>query len=269
VFQEKQAVTYDGRAFSIRIMPYRTLDNVIDGVVITFTDTTAVRAMEIAAREQADQLRQMAESLPHLVFSARADGGFDFISRQWVDYTGVSDVEQLQWGWLDQLHTADRERVREEWRTALRTGTQLDIELRIRSATGTYRWFTTRAVPIRDASAAITRWYGSCTDIDQLKRAEDRLAGVLASIHDGFIRISKDLVILGINAVAERMLGCRAEDVIGSALSRAPAPLRGLADLFPQAPIDAELALGDARHAAHIERDAEGDYLIFLRTAAT
>ncbi|HEX8109061.1 MAG TPA: chemotaxis protein CheB, partial [Kofleriaceae bacterium] len=129
VFQEKQVVARDSRAFSVRIMPYRTLDNVIDGVVITFTDITAARALERAAREQADQLRQMAEALPHLVFGARADGAFDFISRQWVEYTGVPDVEQLQWLWLDQVHPADRERVRDEWRAAIRAGSHLDTEL--------------------------------------------------------------------------------------------------------------------------------------------
>ncbi|HEX3763746.1 MAG TPA: chemotaxis protein CheB, partial [Kofleriaceae bacterium] len=158
VFQEKQVIARDGRAFAVRILPYRTLDNVIDGVVITFTDVTALRALELAAREQASQLRQMAEALPNLVFGARADGAFDFISRQLIDYTGVPDVEQLQWGWLDQVHADDRERVREEWRAALRGRTHLDTELRIRSSTGVYRWFTTRAVPIHDAQGTVVRW---------------------------------------------------------------------------------------------------------------
>ena len=267
MFQEKQAVTHDGRAFSVRILPYRTLDNVIDGVVITFTDTTAVRALERAAREQADQLRQMAESLPHLVFGARADGGFDVISRQWVDYTGVPDVQQLQWGWLDQVHTADRERVREEWRTSIRGGTRLDTELRIRSASGAYRWFTTRAVPIRDASGAVVRWYGSSTDIDQLKRAEDRLSGMLGSIGDGFLAVDKDLVVVAMNASAERMLGCHASDIVGHALFKAPAAVREIAQHFPQAPVDAELSLDGVHHLARIQRDPEGEYLVVLRVA--
>src|SRR5262249_46022929 len=150
----------------------------------TFTNTTAIRALELAARQQADQLRKMAESLPHLVFGARADGGLDFISRQWVDYTGVPELEQVEWGWLHQLHEADRERVREEWRTAVRTGANFDTELRIRDSAGTYRWFKTRATPIRDGEGNIVRWYGSSTDIDQLKRAEERLSAVLASIRE-------------------------------------------------------------------------------------
>jgi two-component system CheB/CheR fusion protein len=264
VFQEKHVVARDGRAFSVRIMPYRTLDNVIDGVVITFTDVTATRGLEMAARAQADQLRETAEQLPHPMFGARPDGAFDFVSRQWVEYTGVPDVEQLQWGWLDQLHSADRERVREEWCAATRAGTNLDTELRIRGASGAYRWFKTRAVPIRDASGAIVRWYGSSTDIDQLKRAEDRLAVVLASIRDGFIGIDKDLVVVAINPVAERMLECRAQDVVGHGLFDGVPALRELADHL-HAPPESEFPLRATGSVVRIQRNQDGGYLMFLR----
>jgi two-component system CheB/CheR fusion protein len=265
VFQEKQAVARDGRAFSVRILPYRTLDNVIDGVVMTFTDITAALALERAAREQADQLRQMAESLPHLVFGARADGAFDFVSRQWIDYTGIADTEHLQWGWLDQLHAADRDRVRDEWRAAVRTGAHLDTELRIRGASGTYRWFKTRAVPIRDASGAVARWYGSSTDIDELKRAEDRLTVVLASIRDGFVGVDKDLVVIAINPLAERLLGCRAHDVVGHVLLDAVPALREIADHLHHAPAESELLLRAVGSVVRIQRSQDGGYLMFLR----
>jgi two-component system CheB/CheR fusion protein len=266
MFQEKQVVARDGRAFAVRILPYRTLDNLIDGVVITFTDITAARGLEKAARERADQLRQMAESLPNLVFGARADGALDFVSRQWVEYTGVPEVEQLQWGWLDQLHAADRERVRDEWRVAIRAGARLDTELRIRGADGTYRWFKTRAVPIRDASSGVVaRWYGSSTDIDPLKRVEDRLAIVLASIRDGFVGIDKDLVVVAINPLAERMLGCRAPDVVGRVLLEGIPALRELADQLPHAPAESELPLHAVGGVARIQRSQEGGYLMFLR----
>jgi two-component system CheB/CheR fusion protein len=268
VFQEKQAVAHDGRAFSVRIMPYRTLDNVIDGVVITFTDITAVRTLEVAAREQAEQLRQMSESLPHLVFGARPDGAFDFVSRQWVEYTGVPDVDQQQWGWLEQLHSADRDRVRDEWRAALRTGTNLDTELRIRGANGSYRWFKTRGAPIREASGTIVQWYGSCTDIDELKRTEDRLAVVLASIRDGFIGVDKDLVVVAINPQAERMLGCRAEGVVGRVLLDGVPALRDIANVanhHRHAQAEFEFPLDVIGGVVRVQRNQEGGYLVFLR----
>ncbi|HEX8115193.1 MAG TPA: PAS domain-containing protein, partial [Kofleriaceae bacterium] len=135
--------------------------------------------------------------------------------------------------------------------------------LRIRGAAGAYRWFKTRAVPIRDASGAVVRWYGSSTDIDQLKRAEDQLSIVLASIRDGFLGVDKDLVVVTINPLAERILGCRAQEVVGHKLLDGVPALRELADHLPQAP--AEFALRAVGGAARIQRSQEGDYLVFLR----
>jgi two-component system, chemotaxis family, CheB/CheR fusion protein len=172
VFKEKQAGTRDGRYFTIRIMPYRTQENVIDGVVITFTDASISRALEIALTEQSNQLRHLADSLPNLVWSAQPDGALDYLSRQWLDYTGVPEDEQLGWGWLHQIHPEDRERVRDDWRAAVKSGELFAGELRIRNAGGAYRWFRTRGAPIHDAAGAIRKWYGTSTDIDDIKRLE-------------------------------------------------------------------------------------------------
>ncbi|MEY4545624.1 MAG: hypothetical protein RL685_1819 [Pseudomonadota bacterium] len=172
VFKEQQVATRDGRWFSVRIMPYRTLENVIDGVVITFTDASAAKALELALREQASELQQMAEALPDLVWTCRADGTCEYLSPQWQEHTGVPLSAQLGYGWLEQVHAADRERVRGGWRAAVRGGQRFDSDLRIRRADGGYCWFKARAVPIRDGSGAIKKWYGANTDVDDLKRAE-------------------------------------------------------------------------------------------------
>lgn len=216
VFKEKQAAARDGRWFAVRIMPYRTLENVIDGVVITFTDISANRTLENTLRVQADQLRQMTESLPNLVGSWRPDGACDYLSRQWIDYTGIAEAEQLGYGWLEQIHAADRERFREDWRAAMKAKSGFDAEVRIRSAAGTYRWFKSRAVPIRGAAdgVGIVKWYGTCTDIDDLKRAEEslrqsvlRLTAVLESINEGFFALDGDLAVTFVNRAAQQMLG--------------------------------------------------------------
>jgi len=83
----------------------------------------------------------------------------------------LPEIEQLRWGWLDQVHLEDRERVRESWRAAVKSGAPFTSELRIRNAGGAYRWFRTHAVPLRDAAGAITKWYAMSTDIDDLKAA--------------------------------------------------------------------------------------------------
>jgi two-component system CheB/CheR fusion protein len=168
--KDKQVATRDGRWFTVRMMAYRTLENVIDGVVLTFTEATEFRKLESKLREQASSLRQLTESLPTLVWSARPDGPWDYLGHQWVSYTGVPEAEQEGYRWLEQVHTEDRERVGRTWAAAVSAGTQLDVEFRIRAATGEYRWFKTRATPIRDSAGMILKWYGTSTDIDDLKR---------------------------------------------------------------------------------------------------
>jgi len=221
VYREKSVATRDGRWFVVRIMPYRTLDNVIDGVVFTFTDASASRALESALREQASQLRQMAEALPNLVWGARPDGAFDYLSRQWIDYTGIPDTGQLYWRWLEQIHPDDREGVREAWRAAIKQSTNLEIEARIRSASGVYRWFQTRGTPIRDERGAIVKWYGTSTDVDDLKRAAQvapahaEIAALQDAIRDGFLTLDDDLTITAFSPTAERMLERSPHDVVG------------------------------------------------------
>ena len=268
MFKEKQVATSDGRWFVVRIMPYRTIDNVIDGVVITFTDASAARALETTLREQASQLRQMADSLPGLVWSCRPDGACDFLSRQWVDYTGIPDSEQLGYRWLEQVHPDDRERVGEAWRDAVKSGKTFDIELRLRSATGAYHWFKSRSVPIRDANGAIVKWYGAHTDIDELKKAQasgdgvDRLRPVLDQVSEGLIELGPKRTITSLNAAAERMLQRRRDDVIGKSWQDAWPELgdeidrtlgRALADRST-APAETELRVNGRRLRVRVVR---------------
>ncbi len=174
VFREKLVGTRAGRWFNVRILPYRTLENVIDGVVITFTDATATKRLEATLREQTSQLRQLAESLPNLVFGCQANGTCEYLNPQWIEYTGVPELEQLGHRWLEQIDERDRERMRREWAEAIKTSKKLDTEARIRRADGVFRWFKIRAVPIWADGGVVTRWYGSCTDVEDLKRAADK-----------------------------------------------------------------------------------------------
>lgn len=167
VFAERQVATKGGRWYTVRILPYRTLENVIDGVVITFTDITAAKQLEATLREQATQLRQALEALPTLTLGYRPDGACDYVGRQWTEYTGVPEPEQLGYGWLEQVHPDDRERVREEWRAAVRAGTGVDVAFRLRRQDGVYRRFRTRAAPIRDPDGNVAKWYSTSTDVDE------------------------------------------------------------------------------------------------------
>jgi two-component system CheB/CheR fusion protein len=173
MFKEKQASTRDGQWFSIRIMPYRTRENVIDGVVITFTDASSAKALEASLRDQASQFRQMAESLPTLVWGCRPDGACDYVNRRWVDYTGAPQTKHLGYGWLEYVHPEDRDRVRYTWQVAVQDGSDFESEFRLEDGGGGFRWFKGRAVAIRDEHNSIMKWYGTSTDVDDLKRGDD------------------------------------------------------------------------------------------------
>jgi len=178
ISKEKMVAASGNRWFSVRIMPYSTLDNRIDGLVITFTDVSVSKALEAALRKEESALRELADSLPQLVFSSRPNGDVDYLSRQWLEFTGVPAAEQLGDGWLLQVSLDDRERVRTKWRAAVSSGATFDSEFRIRSADGASRWFKTRAAPIRDAQGLVLKWYGTCTDITDLRLERGEAAPV-------------------------------------------------------------------------------------------
>jgi two-component system CheB/CheR fusion protein len=223
-FKEKLVTATNQRWFSVRIMPYRTQENVIDGVVITFTDTTAAKSMEAALVRQASALRQMAESLPSLVWGARGDGSCDYVSPQWTVYTGIRQEDLLGHAWLDVVHDEDRERVQARWQEAVKSGTPVDFELRIRGKNGRYRWFKSSTAPIRDAQGGVLKWYGTNSDIDDLRRAVeerkeavDRLLQIVDQMSDPFFALGKDEHVATMNGAAERLLGRPRDQVVGKA----------------------------------------------------
>jgi two-component system, chemotaxis family, CheB/CheR fusion protein len=222
VFKETIVPARGGRWFTVRIMPYRTLENVIDGVVITFQDASAAKGLEQALLQKASEMRNLADSLPALVWTCHPDGTRDVLSRQWIEYTGSSEVGQPGFGWLTEIHPDDRERVKARWEAALESGETFHMDHQLRGKDGSYRWFKTQAVPIRDGEGKILKWCGTSTDVDDLKRADeekkaasDRLASILEGIGEGFFALDQDLVVTYFNAAAERALGHTRQAVLG------------------------------------------------------
>jgi PAS domain S-box-containing protein len=154
------------------------------------TDMTYRKGIESALLESRQHYQALAESLPHLVWTCRADGYCDYLSRQWADYTGRSAEEQLGTGWADAIHPDDRARVAQEWGLAVERGHTYDEEFRLRRHDGTYRWFRTRGVPLHDASGTLVKWFGSNTDVEEYKRSEQRLRAQLERL-DLFDRLTR------------------------------------------------------------------------------
>ncbi len=125
-------------------------------------------------RRQEKRLREVIEGIPTMAFSVHPDGSPDLVNRRWLDYTGLSgDGKADARGWEATIHPDDAEAHLDKWRAALADGDPFENEARHRSASGEYRWFLVRAVPFRDGHGRIVKWYGSLTDIEDRKRAEE------------------------------------------------------------------------------------------------
>ena len=124
-------------------------------------------------RESEERYRQLADSMPQIVWTAHPEGGSTYLNARWTEYTGLSVEESLETGWRAVLHPDDRERMSAVWRRSLETGEQFDIEYRFRGRDGAYRWHLGRAFPRRGEHGEILEWVGTATDIDDAKRAEE------------------------------------------------------------------------------------------------
>jgi PAS domain S-box-containing protein len=137
-------------------------------------ELTFNRAID-ARRKNEHSLIQIINTMPMFAWSTLPDGYVEFLNQRWLDFTGLSAEQARGWGWSAVLHPDDADGLVERWKAALASGRPLDAEARIRRFDGQYRWFLYRADPLRDESGTIIKWYGTNTDIDDRKRAEEGL----------------------------------------------------------------------------------------------
>jgi len=127
-----------------------------------------------------ERLRLILDTIPAIVWRKLPDGSADFLNKRFLEYTGLSLESGMGWGWMKAFHPDDG--LMEEWRAALAAGRPFEMEARLRRADGVWRWFQLRAVPLRDEQGNVVKWYGTTSDIDDLKMAEDRLRLVIDTI---------------------------------------------------------------------------------------
>ena len=131
---------------------------------------------ESMLRESATQLRELANAMPQIVFTAEPDGRIDFFNRKWYELTGTLELPITPDTWLSEIHPHERDQCVTLWNANIKAGRPHEHEARFRAgAPGVYRWHLVRALPMRDEDGWIRRWYGTATDIDDRKRAEDLL----------------------------------------------------------------------------------------------
>lgn len=127
-----------------------------------------------ALRKSEDNLRLVIDTIPAMVWSVLPDGTVDFLNQRWMDYTGLS-FEQYGEEPTYPIHPEDVARALDKWAASFSIGEPYEDEMRLRRADGAYRWFLIRTVPLRDERGDIVRWYGTSTDIEDRKQAEDTL----------------------------------------------------------------------------------------------
>lgn len=157
--------------------PIRTRSGAIAGCVLVFRDVSERRSQEKQLHDERERLRiseqrfrQIADTMPQIVWATRPDGYHEYYNRRWYEYTGLTAEESIGSSWNNPVHPADRQLAIDRWNHSLQTGEPYEIEYRFRSQAGDYRWFLGRALPVRDEAGQIVRWFGTCTDINEAKR---------------------------------------------------------------------------------------------------
>src|SRR5258708_9558270 len=120
-------------------------------------------------------IRLVVDTIPTLAWSAGPDGSADFFNQRWLDYTGLSAEQALGPGWQVAIHPDDLPRILETFLEALNSVKPYEVEGRFRRFDGEFRWFLFRGSPLRDRSGKVAKWYGTNTDLEERKRAEDAL----------------------------------------------------------------------------------------------
>nr|WP_204951236.1 response regulator [Methylopila capsulata] len=178
----------------------------------------------------------LAEAMPHMVWSTDAEGVADYYNSCWHDYTGMPVHRDGRNVWTDYVHPDDVEPAEDAWRRSLASGEPYSTEYRLRRAgDGAWRWFLARARAVRDAEGEIVRWFGASTDIDDVVRAREELAGRRREL--------------------ERIAADRAADLVD-------AERRLEVEIAGRRSIETERAEVDALYAAYIDNTTDGVFVI-------
>ena len=201
-----------------------------EGKVVRFVGTTTdiddqKRAQE-ELRASGAKLRRVIDTIPTLSWCNLPDGPNEFLSKGWHDYTGMSPEEAQGWGWSAAFHPDDLTPLMKRWQQLLVSGEPGEIEARIRRHDGEYRWFLIRVAPFRDETGTILRWYGTSTNIDdrklaeeELKRSEASYRVVVETASDAVVSMDDKGLIVFANPATGRIFGYDPAELAGKPLT--------------------------------------------------
>jgi len=138
-------------------------------------DVTESKRADDALKESEARFRSMADAMPQLAWTARADGHIFWYNKRWYDYTGTTPEQMDGWGWQSVHDTSELPMVLERWQASIATGEPFEMTFPLRGADGVLRPFLTRVIPLKDGAGSVLQWFGTNTDVDELKRVEKAL----------------------------------------------------------------------------------------------
>lgn len=148
----------------------------------TAIDITDAKHAEAALQASEASFRQLADSMPQLVWTAGADGVIDYFNRPFYEYTGMAAGTGTSEFWREVIHPEDFVAMDQAWRASIESGQPFEAEFRMRrSSDGTFRWFVARALAVRDVTGSGTRWFGTSTDVDDRRRLLEENERLLTS----------------------------------------------------------------------------------------
>ena len=254
--QEKEYIRYEdmaletsmGRRIEVEFTSNLYLVNHQKVIQCDIRDITERKRAQAALNENEERFRTMANSIPQLAWIARADGNITWYNRRWHEYTGKTPDQMQEFGSDSVLDPAALPLVMERWKTTLETGQPLDIETPLRGADGRFRTFLTRVEPLKDSEGRVVTWFGTNTDVEALKEAEEKVQRLNADLEQRVAERTEQL------ETANREL----EAFSYSVSHDLRAPLRAvngfagivIEDFGPQLPAEAQRCLGLVRDGA-------------------
>lgn len=182
---ETQFVRKDGAYFpaSCNAQPIMR-SGAASGIVLEITDLTERKRAQQELEDSEARFSQLADHISQLAWMTREDGWIFWYNRRWYEFTGTTFEEMQGWGWKAVHHPDHVDRVEKRFRDHLQAGQPWEDTFPLRGADGEYRWFLSRAMPIRDAKGNIVRWFGTNTDIEDAKRLQEELRTTAARLSE-------------------------------------------------------------------------------------
>lgn len=196
IFDEEFSIHIEGHAPRVTVtskFPLRDPQGIITGMAGISTDITERKMLSNALEQREHELRQIMETIPNTIWTGHPNGSIEYVNENWLRYTGLTLEQARGSGWLDSVHTEDTEKVLQEWARARTEGLWYEAAFRVRSAAGEYRWFLTRARPLKDTLGNVIRWYGTNSDIHDQKESVDALQQLTVELDERVAVRTKEL----------------------------------------------------------------------------